>query len=271
MGTPITYYGGKQQLCRVIVGMMPRHRIYCEPFFGGGAVFFAKGKSYLEVINDKNDNLITFYKVCSDHDGFLQLAERIHKTLHSESEYKKALTIFNRKKKRISEIDIAWATWVQTNMSFCGAPGGGWKWDNGSAGSHSAIQTNYNRNTFSEQIHRRLCETQISCREALDVIIQRDGEDTFFYLDPPYPNTHQKHYSGYRLDDFEKLLKILSNIKGKFILSNYPSNILSEYIQRNGWYVQTEIKSMPMSNLNGKGHRKEELLVYNYPIEPTLF
>ena len=46
--TPITYYGGKQQLVSTILPMIPSHRVYCEPYFGGGAVFFAKGKSYLE-------------------------------------------------------------------------------------------------------------------------------------------------------------------------------------------------------------------------------
>lgn len=33
MRTPITYYGGKQNLSERIVSMMPRHKIYCEEFF----------------------------------------------------------------------------------------------------------------------------------------------------------------------------------------------------------------------------------------------
>ena len=66
MKTPITYYGGKQQLASVILGMIPAHRIYCEPFFGGGAVFFAKAPSFLEAINDKNDLLVPFYQQLSD-------------------------------------------------------------------------------------------------------------------------------------------------------------------------------------------------------------
>ena len=41
MRTPITYYGGKQNLSERIVSMMPRHKIYCEPFFGGGAVVYS--------------------------------------------------------------------------------------------------------------------------------------------------------------------------------------------------------------------------------------
>ena len=56
MKTPITYYGGKQQLVPTILPMIPSHRLYVEPYFGGGAVFFAKKPSYLEVINDINEN-----------------------------------------------------------------------------------------------------------------------------------------------------------------------------------------------------------------------
>ena len=45
MKTPITYYGGKQTLLKYLLPLIPQHRMYCEPFFGGGAVFFAKPKS----------------------------------------------------------------------------------------------------------------------------------------------------------------------------------------------------------------------------------
>ncbi len=38
MRTPVTYYGGKQRLAKKIVSMFPPHKIYCEPFLGGGAV-----------------------------------------------------------------------------------------------------------------------------------------------------------------------------------------------------------------------------------------
>ena len=42
MKTPITYYGGKQTLLKYLLPLIPQHKLYCEPFFGGGAVFFAK-------------------------------------------------------------------------------------------------------------------------------------------------------------------------------------------------------------------------------------
>ncbi len=57
MKTPLTYYGGKQQLAPAIVSIIPAHKIYVEPFVGGGAVFFAKTASAVEVINDINSEL----------------------------------------------------------------------------------------------------------------------------------------------------------------------------------------------------------------------
>ena len=62
MRTPITYYGGKQNLSERIVSMMPRHKIYCEPFFWRRSGIFCEAKAGIEVINDKNDLLIKLFQ-----------------------------------------------------------------------------------------------------------------------------------------------------------------------------------------------------------------
>jgi site-specific DNA-adenine methylase len=54
MKTPISYYGGKQKLASTILKLIPDHNLYCEPFLGGAAIFFAKEQSNVEVINDTN-------------------------------------------------------------------------------------------------------------------------------------------------------------------------------------------------------------------------
>ena len=185
MRTPITYYGGKQQLADTIIGMMPSHKIYCEPYFGGGAVFFAKGKSYLEVINDIDDRIITFYDVCQDEEKFLKLQQKIQNTLDSEREFMRADKIWRHPENGYSDIETAWAVWYQCNMGYGGSPLGGWKWDNGTSGSHAGIVMDNYRNQFNYKVHERLKHVQISCRDALKVIAQRDSEDTFFFLDPP--------------------------------------------------------------------------------------
>ena len=194
MRTPITYYGGKQRMAAKITGMMPQHKIYCEPFFGGGAVFFHKPKAGLEVINDTNNDLINFYQCVQNR--FPELKTLIRQTLHSESMYLHAKDIWNNRVEA-AEVEKAWAIWLITNGSFAGSMHGGWKWCNGRAGSHTAIMIERKRNEFAELLHQRLSNVQISCRDALRVIKERDTEDTLFYLDPPYPGSYQGHYIGY--------------------------------------------------------------------------
>ena len=268
MKTPITYYGGKQQLASQIIAMIPTHKIYCEPYFGGGAVFFAKGASFLEVINDKNDLLITFYKQCMTN--FDALQQKIQTTLHSESEYNRAKRIYNSPKWH-KKIDIAWAVWMVTNMSVMGTPRGGWKRDNGTGGSHIGIGMENYRSAFTKQVHSRLKHVQISCRDAIDVIRERDTADTFFYLEPPYINCDQKHYNGYTKKDFQELLDTLSGIQGRFILSNFWSDMLGQYIERQKWNYKVVERKCMIPAMISQPRRKKEVLTYNFDIEPTLF
>ena len=92
MKTPITYYGGKQKMLKYILPMMPAHQIYVEPFFGGGAVFFAKKPVKVEFINDHDGEVINFYKVLKEH--FPDLKKLIDTTLHSEYQQKEAKNIY---------------------------------------------------------------------------------------------------------------------------------------------------------------------------------
>lgn len=269
MRTPITYYGGKQTLAQTIVSMLPAHKIYCEPFFGGGAVFFAKPKSYLEVINDTNDNLITFYKQVVNN--FTELQNMIHTTLCAESEYNRARKIYYRRIPA-DKVEIAWAVWMVTNLSYAATPMGGWKWDNGKGGSHTGVYMRHRRDEFTIWLHNRMAEVQISCRDALDVIKQRDSLDTVFYLDPPYPMANMKHYSGYSFENLEELLTLLQNVNGKFILSNYKSDMLDAFISRNKWSQKTIELPLKVANFDTARH-KYEVLVSNFKQcrEKTLF
>lgn len=98
--------------------MIPVHKIYCEPFLGGGAVFFAKPKSKIEVINDKRDDLINFY-TCAQN-NFNELQALIQGTLHSETMYRYAKDIWNGRTDA-DDIHKAWSIWMITNGSFAGS------------------------------------------------------------------------------------------------------------------------------------------------------
>jgi DNA adenine methylase len=109
----------------------------------------------------------------------------------------------------------------------------------------------------------RLSRVQIESQDALRVIKSRDSVDTFFYCDPPYPETDQGHYTGYTQHHFNALLETLSNVKGRFLLSSFPNAELNKYAQRFGWIQTEHSKNLCATKIN-KGKKKVEVLTRNY-------
>lgn len=263
MRPPLTYYGGKQKMAKKIVSILPDHKIYCEPYFGGGAVFFEKSPSYLEVINDTNDRLITFYRVLQENPE--ELSNVIRNTPCSETLSKLARDIYN-KRIEYDDLGMAWSVWQMTNGNFTGSPHGSWKWCNGTAGSHTGRVLAKKRNELTDQYFKRINKVQISCRDALRVIQNRDSIDTVFYLDPPYPGANQKHYSGYKFKDLYELLDLLTTIRGKFILSNYWSQTMKYFYLSHNWHINRIPGKIIINNLRSqqKSIDKVEILLMNF-------
>ena len=113
--TPISYYGGKQNLITTILPLFPKHTLYAEPFVGGGAIFWAKPKSEVEVINDTNRELINFYEVVQN--DFIDLEKLVRITLHSRTLHNDAIVIYNNPH-MFSRIKRAWSVWVLASQSF---------------------------------------------------------------------------------------------------------------------------------------------------------
>ncbi|MEA2042070.1 MAG: DNA adenine methylase [Bacteroidota bacterium] len=107
-------------------------------------------------------------------------------------------------------------------------------------------------------------EVSLESRDALKIIRTTDHSKDFFYCDPPYYNSDMAHYDGYTIEDFKMLLKALSSIEGKFLLSSYPSDLLQKYTKDNQWNSVRFNKHVAVSN---KGKRKIEVLTANYPLK----
>ena len=50
----IPYYGGKYELSKVLVPLIPPHKRYIEMFAGGLSMFFRKTKAKWNIVNDKD-------------------------------------------------------------------------------------------------------------------------------------------------------------------------------------------------------------------------
>jgi DNA adenine methylase len=253
--TPLSYYGGKARIASQIVPhiMAIPHTVYVEPFFGGGAVLYAKGKIdrgnshyYREAINDLNKQLITFWHVAREQPS--ELARWIELTPYSQEEYREARKIYNNPSE-YNDLKVAWATYIQCNMSFANSIGTGWG---------SGVITRNHANTWVNRAARlpecfeRLRDVYIGCEDALSFIKRFDCSHGLIYADPPYPETSQGHYSGYTLDDYQALCDALDACESSYVLSNYHQDIAPKSAQK-----CVEIEAV-MSAANGRNGRTKD-------------
>lgn len=242
-----------------ILPLIPDHNLYCEPFAGGAAIFFAKEPSEVEILNDTNRELINFYRVVQS--DFTSLEKEIKITLHSRDLHRKACVIYNNPD-MFSELKRAWALWVLSTQGFAGQLDSSWGYDIKKNATPKKLENK--KEAFTIDLAIRLQQVQIECADALYIIRSRDNDRAFFYVDPPYYNSDMGHYDGYSLDDFEGLLKLLSGIQGKFLLSSYPSVILNDYIKRHGWETISIAGRVSVAAKTGKQKTKIEVLTRNY-------
>lgn len=262
MKTPISYYGGKQNLVTTILPLIPKHKLYAEVFVGGGAIFWSKTPSEVEVINDTNQELINFYEIVKNE--FVDLEKMIRISLHSRSLFNDAIVIYQNPH-MFTRIQRAWAVWAQAAQSFSSMLDGTWGYDK--AKGTTSVKITNKRDAFTLDYAVRIQNVQIECTDALRIIRSRDTPDSFFYCDPPYYNSDCGHYDGYSIEDFEMLLKTLSSIKGKFLMSSYPSEILKKYSDDYGWHTIKLEQSVSVANNAGKPQKKKiEVLTANYDL-----
>jgi DNA adenine methylase len=103
---------------------------------------------------------------------------------------------------------------------------------------------------------------QIFCRDAVKVLQNTDRPNAFHFIDPPYINTDCGHYGGYTEKDFIDLLNQCEQIKGKFLLTSFDSDILQKYVNRNGW--KQIRKEMHKASSKKAGVIKVEVMTMNY-------
>lgn len=266
MKTPLTYYGGKQGLVNVILPFIPQHITYVEPFVGGGAIFWSKVPSKVEVINDYNRELINFYEICKNE--FVELEKMVRISLHSRSLHSDAQVIYKHPH-LFTRLQRAWAVWVLCNQSFSAKMDDAWGYDK--TGNSTTAKILNKRQSFTEDYAIRLQNVQIENTDALRIINSRDHDQAFHYCDPPYYNSDCGHYDGYSADDYLALLKCLSEVRGKFLLSSYPSNELTEFTKTHNWSSLNLQRDVVVDNKGGKQRKKKtEVLTANYELNNQL-
>ena len=118
---------------------------------------------------------------------------------------------------------------------------------------------------FIEKLHKITKCENLSYEQ---VIEKYDSPKTYFYVDPPYWKT-ENYYSlhDFDVEDHKNLCTQLSNIKGRFSLSYYEFDLLSEWLPKDKfvWESREFVKAASASK-GRKQNKGTEILVMNYNV-----
>ena len=268
LNSPLTYYGGKSNIADWIIDKFPENYQelhYIEPFAGGLSVLFAKEKSFLESINDSDENIFNFWNVLKEPELSKLLMDKLAFHLHSETEYNECKTTFKETKEPVEK---AYRFWVANQLAFSSVVGGGFAYQKGPYRAAMTPRKNLNKIKLMKTIHERIKEAQIFCRDALDLIKTLDDNKAFFYLDPPYPDTNQKPYDGkFDKSSFNDLLSSLTGLNGLFAISFYKQDWMVIPERFNMFYKKTRNSVITrQAHLDEDRFLREECLMTNYDV-----
>jgi DNA adenine methylase len=260
--TPLTYYGGKQRLASQIVGLMPPHRMYLEPFAGGAAVLFEKPRVERETINDLDGAVTAFWRVLRDDpDG---LARAVAATPYSRREWEVCKATVDQSV--ADDLELARALLVTIDQSYAR---GGDTWSPPSKlGDRPA---RWQPGTWANMPSKlalatdRLRRVAVENTDAVAMLPKWDVHDALIYCDPPYtgdsrlrgPGRSSGGARGYRHDVtpdlWPRLAEGLLQIEqASVLLSGYPC-VETALLEEQGWSAVSLSARRSSQNQPGRG------------------
>ena len=208
---PAIWFGGKSRWRNQIIPLLPPHKKYVEPFAGMAAVFFGKEPAPIEILNDLNGGLITFYRCLQHHPDALIAAVA-------------QLPVGRNEYHRLASLDPAYLTDIQRAARFFYIQQIKFMANI----ARDAISLNSDtpailtRGRYADRLyacHARLHQAVIEQLPANECIRRYDSPATAFYVDPPYIAAENTYGIPFTHDDQAALADTLLAIKGTFILS----------------------------------------------------
>jgi len=236
----LRYHGGKWMLAPWIIEHFGPHRVYIEPFGGAASVLLRKWRSYAEIYNDLDGEIVEFFRLLQDTEQAGELIHLLQITPFARAEFDKAYEPTD------CPIERARRLCIRSFMGF------------GSDGHNDARKTGFRANSDRsgntpahdwmnypnglQRVVERLRGVIIENRPAIDVISQHDCADALIFADPPYlSDTRAPARSGARknyrheMSDEEHLvlLEALAAVEGAVVLSGYPHALYDDNLP--GW------------------------------------
>ena len=258
----IPYYGGKYELSKTLVPLIPHHSRYIEVFAGGLSMFFRKPKAKWNVLNDIDNNIVNLYMcVIHKHDKLVENLFWIPKS-------RKLFLDFREEIKENREIEIpdpeqAAKYFYCIRNSF-----------NKLIHTPFSMNKDMNKNWDEEFRYSKIFLGGATI-ENLDFGTLFDKyypkEDDFWYLDPPYIIATEKgsyYMNNFTIEDHTRLRDCVNKIDeagGKFMVSyDHRSEVKELYKQYN---IKTlNIKYTGATKDARKTDRKEYVITNYEPV-----
>ncbi len=257
----LKWAGGKTQLLDAIIpGIPKKYGRYIEPFFGGGALFFAV-RPERGVIADSNPELVNLYRsVADDPEGVIA---RLHRFENTEEVFYAVRALDWT---RLPSAEAAARTIFLNKTCFNGL------YRVNRAGQFNVPFGRYkNPNILDEEALRTassiLRNTTIICGNYKDVLREQAHSGDFVFLDPPYLPVSEyadfKRYTReqfYEKDHLELAAEVdrLHELGCHVILTNSNHSLVHEQY---GKFTVEVVKTRRHISCNGKGRTGEDVIV----------
>lgn len=253
----LRYHGGKWKLAKWITSHFPDHKVYVEPYGGAGSVLLRKPRSYAEIYNDLDEEIVNLFKVVRDNGAKLKQALMFTPFARNEFElsYEPTDNDFERARRTVIRSFMGFGsssvTKIVTGKSSTTfrtkgentsiyKPSTGFRSNSNRSGTIPAHDFK-NFPDALETIIERLRGVVIENRDGCTVMNQHDSVNTLHYIDPPYvlgtrwQREKTKSYN-YEMTDEEhiNLCKVIRNLNGYVIISGYDNEIYNDLL--NDWY-----------------------------------
>lgn len=276
MKPPVSYYGGKCRLAPWIVSLMPDHRVYVEPFAGSAAVLFAKAPSTHEIINDRDGDVVCFFRVLREQPADLELAVRL--SPYSREEYEACRDLDGE----LDDIERARRWWVRSTQAFAQVAKVGTGWSTSIQRGSNNARSVWNRIERFAEAAERLGTVTIENRDALEVIERYAAVGGVIYADPPYLDVTRSSFAGGRRpggdyfhefqteEQHRALASVLRSSPATVLISGYPSD-LYEDLYGDWARVERRVLRRASNGRAGRNYHATEVIWSNTPLAVDLF
>jgi len=232
------YHGGKFRLSPWVHQHLPAHRTYVEPFGGAAGVLLTKARSYSEVYNDLDGDVVNFFRVLQEPEQLERLTLACALTPYARTEFEKAWEPTSDAVERARRLVIR----AQMGFGSAGATKGKTGFRIDSQRAYGTAQQHWTRFPQSlAAVGERFTGVLIENRPAIEVMQQHDTPQTLHYVDPPYVHSTRVMQAGkagyYRHEmneaDHLELLECLKSLAGMVVISGYRTELYDHLLT--GW------------------------------------